>query len=60
MEAENRVVVTDIKIPFWSLVAILVKSAIAAIPALIILSAIGFAISMVLGLLFHAFGTPPV
>ena len=33
----REVVVTDVKIPFWSMVVLMVKWAIAAIPALIIL-----------------------
>ena len=38
---KREVVVTDVKIPFWSMVVLLVKWAIAAIPALIILLVIG-------------------
>ncbi len=37
----GRVVVTDIKIPFGSMVVLMVKWAVATIPALIILSVIG-------------------
>ena len=37
----GKVVVTDIKIPFGSLVVLMVKWAVATIPALIILSVIG-------------------
>jgi hypothetical protein len=37
----NQVVVTDIKMPFWSMVIFLVKLAIAAIPAFIILAILG-------------------
>jgi hypothetical protein len=33
----TRVVVTDIRMPFWSMVVFMVKWAIAAIPAMIIL-----------------------
>lgn len=33
----QRVVVTDIRMPFWSMVIFMVKWAVAAIPALIIL-----------------------
>jgi len=36
----REVVVTDVKIPFWSMVVLMVKWAIAAIPAVIILIAI--------------------
>ena len=38
---ETHVVVTDVKIPFWSMVALLVKLTIAAIPAYLILLVIG-------------------
>jgi hypothetical protein len=48
----NTVVVTDIKIPFWSLVVLMVKWALAAIPAVIILIAIATVASALLGLLF--------
>ena len=37
----NEVVVTDIKMPFRSMVVFMVKLAIATIPAMIILSAVG-------------------
>ena len=45
-------VVTDIKIPFWSLVVLMVKWALAAIPALLILIAIGTIVSAVFTFLF--------
>ena len=45
-------VVTDIKIPFWSLVVLMVKWALAAIPALVILIAIGTIVSAVFTFLF--------
>ena len=48
----HEVVVTDIKIPFWSMVVLMVKWALAAIPAIIILIAIGSVLSMILGALF--------
>jgi hypothetical protein len=35
---EDQVVVVDVRIPFWSMVFLLVKVALAAIPAIIILS----------------------
>lgn len=38
---KNEVVITDIKMPFWSMVVFMVKWAIAAIPAIIILSLLG-------------------
>ena len=52
--AENtrEIVVTDIKIPFWSMVVLMVKWALAAIPAVIILIVVGAIISMALGMFF--------
>lgn len=41
-EGEVQVVVADVKIPFWSIVVLLVKLTIAAIPAYIILLVVGF------------------
>jgi len=40
-EDRQEVVITDIKIPFWSLVVLMVKWSIAAIPATVILFLIG-------------------
>ena len=48
----QEIVVTDIKIPFWSMVVLMVKWALAAIPAIIILIVIGSVLSMVVGALF--------
>lgn len=57
----REVVVTDIEIPFASMVVLMVKWAIAAIPALFILFIIGALLSMILGLIFgggwHHWGT---
>jgi len=54
MSSETReVVVVDVKIPFWSMVVLLVKWAIAALPAMIILIALATAVSVVLGGVFH-------
>ena len=47
----REVVVTDIKIPFWSMVVLMVKWAIAAIPALIILLLLLAVTSAVLGMI---------
>jgi hypothetical protein len=44
----SKVIVTDIKIPFRSMVVLMVKWAVATIPALIILSVIGSIIFAVL------------
>jgi hypothetical protein len=49
---KREVVVTDVKIPFWSMVVLLVKWAIAAIPALIILLVIGSVLSIVMAAIF--------
>ena len=49
---ENKtvnVVVTDIQMPFMSMVVFMVKWVIAAIPAMIILSGIGAVFALVLG-----------
>lgn len=45
----REVVVTDIRMPFFSMVIFMVKWAIAAIPALFILAMIGAGISFLLG-----------
>ena len=47
--AVNKVIITDVKIPFWSMVILMVKWSIAAIPAFIILSILG---SILFGILF--------
>ena len=52
----REVTVTDIRIPFWSMVVLMVKWALAAVPALIILIAIGGAISFALHALFGGAG----
>jgi hypothetical protein len=49
---KREVVVTDVKIPFWSMIVLMVEWAIAAIPALIILLVIGTVVSTVIGALF--------
>ncbi len=48
----HDVVVTDIKVHFWSMVILLVKWAIAAIPAVIILYIVATVLSFVLSALF--------
>jgi hypothetical protein len=54
---ENRnVVVTDIKMPFGSMVIFLVKLALASIPALLIIYAVMFAFVLILALLFGGMG----
>ena len=51
MESNNKseVTIVDVKIPFISMVILMVKTAIASIPALIILTIIGALVSGVLG-----------
>lgn len=53
MSDAREVVVVDVKIPFWSMVVLLVKWAIAAIPAMVILVILATVTSMVLGAVFH-------
>jgi hypothetical protein len=43
----QQVVVTDINMPFWSLVVLMVKLAVAAIPAMIILGVVAGVVSSV-------------
>ena len=49
---KREVVVTDVKIPFWSMVVLMIKWAVAAIPALIVLLVIGSVVSMVMAAIF--------
>ena len=51
-DEKREVVVTDVKIPFLSMVVLMVKWAVAAIPALIILLVIGAVASMVIAAMF--------
>ena len=46
---DNNVTITDIKMPFISMVVFMVKAAIASIPAFIILTVIGSVIFALLG-----------
>lgn len=46
---DNNVTITDIKMPFISMVVFMVKAAIASIPAFIILSVIGAVIFALMG-----------
>ncbi len=48
-ENENRVVVVDVKMPFWSMVSFMVKLAIAAIPAFLILSILSAVVMALFG-----------
>jgi len=49
---KREVIVTDVQIPFWSMVVLMVKWAIAAIPAVIILIVIGMVASMIISAIF--------
>lgn len=51
---DNQVVVTDIKMPFMSMVVFMVKWAIAAIPAMIILAVIAAVLFGVLSGMMHS------
>lgn len=55
-DGNQHVVVTDIKIPFWSMVVLMVKWTLAAIPAIVILFIIAFIFSAIFGAIF---GWPP-
>ena len=55
VERDSHVVVVDIKMPFMSMVTFMVKWAVAAIPAFIILSIIGTLVMAIL----HAMVGPP-
>lgn len=58
LRESQSVVVTDIHMPFGSMVAFMVKWAIAAIPAIVILSVVGFVISTVFfGVIGGIFGS---
>lgn len=46
---ENRIVIVDIKMPFISMVVFMVKAAIAAIPAFIILGVLGAVATVIFG-----------
>lgn len=50
---QSEVIVTDIKMPFMSMVVFMVKWAIAAIPAMIILAVIAAILFGILGGMMH-------
>ena len=57
MGSENtQVVVTDIRMPFWSMVIFMIKWAIAAIPAFIMLAILGAIVTALLSALGMMFG----
>lgn len=47
-QTQTKVVVTDIRMPFWSIVSFMVKFVIASIPAFLILSIVGFFVILIL------------
>ncbi len=49
----QEVVVVDVRIPFTSMVSLMVKWAIAAVPAVLILFLLAGALSMLFGGIFH-------
>jgi hypothetical protein len=56
--APHRVLIADVEIPFWRMVAIIIKWTLAAIPAVIIVSIVFGIIGAVLGGVFAMiFGT---
>lgn len=55
-ENEKRVVVTDIRMPFLSMMIFMIKWVIASIPAFIILSILAGIVTGVLGLLMRGMG----
>ncbi len=52
MSEEQRVIVTDIQMPFMSMVVFMVKWVIAAIPAMIILTMLGAMFAGIFGSMF--------
>lgn len=51
--SRQEVVVVDVRIPFTSMVALMVKWAIAAVPAVLILFVLAGMLSMLFGGIFH-------
>lgn len=51
-DEKREVVITDIKMPFWSMVTLLVEWTVAAIPAVIILYVVAAVLSMALHAIF--------
>ena len=53
---ETKVVITDIQIPFWSMVVLLVKLSLAAIPAMLILGTLSGLVAVAVSGLFRGVG----
>ncbi len=56
MENTNKVVITDVKIPFMSMVTLMVKWVLASIPAFIILAILGGVVTAIFGGILATFG----
>ena len=56
MENQSEVTIVDVKMPFGSMVVFMVKAAIAAIPAVIILAAIFAVLGLIFGGIFAGLG----
>ena len=55
-EIEKHVVVTDIRMPFLSMMVFMIKWVIASIPAFMILSILGAIVTAILGTLMRGIG----
>jgi len=55
IENTNRVVITDVKIPFMSMVTLMVKWVLASIPAFLILAILGGIVTAIFGGIFGGF-----
>jgi hypothetical protein len=55
-ESDKRVIVTDIRMPFLSMMVFMIKWVIASIPAFIILSILGAIVTAILGALMRGMG----
>jgi hypothetical protein len=51
-DSSPSTVITDIRIPFWRLTLFLIKLSLAAIPAMIVVSAILFVVAAIIGMIF--------
>lgn len=56
---KQKVIVTDIQMPFWSMVIFMIKWSIASIPAFIILSVLLGLVVALIGALFTSIGLLP-
>jgi len=56
---KQKVIVTDIQMPFWSMVVFMIKWTVASVPALIILSFLVGLVVVLIGALFSGLGFLP-